>query len=153
MIYIFIGFLVLLADFITKILVSRNMELYETIKIIDGVFSLTYIRNKGMAWGMLQNQRWIFIAVTITIVCGIVIFAIKKGKIHPTADLGMSLIVSGAVGNLIDRIFYSDGVIDFIHAEFIDFPIFNIADIAVCVGAALIMIYVIFIEGKKERVK
>ncbi len=150
MIYIIIGALVLCADFITKILVVQNMDLYEKIKIIDGIFSLTYIRNKGMAWGMLENQRWLFIIVTVLIVGGIIVFAVKQGKIHPTADLGMSLIVSGAVGNLVDRIFYKEGVIDFICTDFINFPIFNIADIAVCVGAVLIMIYIIFFDRKKE---
>lgn len=150
MIYIIIGILVLAADFISKTIVSRNMNLYETIEIIDGVFSLTYIRNKGMAWGMLQNQRWLFIAATVVIVAFIIILAIKYGKVHPTLNLGMSLTLSGAIGNLIDRIFYPEGVIDFFHAEFIDFPIFNIADIAVCIGAGLIMIYIIFFDKKKE---
>ncbi len=150
MIYIIIGILMLAADFISKMLVSHNMNLYETIEIIEGVFSLTYIRNKGMAWGMLENQRWIFVMATVVIVAVIIVFAVRYGKIHPTLNLGMSLVVSGAIGNLIDRIFYSEGVIDFLHAEFIDFPIFNIADIAVCVGAGLIMIYIIFFDKKKE---
>lgn len=150
MIYIITGILVLAVDFISKMLVSRNMNLYETIEIIDGVFSLTYIRNKGMAWGMLQNQRWIFIIATVVVVAFIIGIAIKYGKVHPTLNLGMALTVSGAIGNLIDRIFYPEGVIDFLHAEFIDFPIFNVADIAVCVGAGLIMIYIIFFEKKKE---
>ncbi len=149
MTYIIIGILVLCADFVTKILVAQNMSLYETIKIIDGVFSITYIRNKGMAWGMLQNQKWLFIIATVIIVGAIIFYVFKKGKIHPAANLGMALVVSGAIGNLIDRIFYKEGVIDFLCAEFIDFPIFNIADAAVCVGMVLIMIYVIFLEGKK----
>ncbi len=151
MIYIIISVLVLIADFVSKIVVSQNMNIGESIKLIDGVFSLTYIRNKGMAWGMLQNQRWIFIAVTILIVGAIVYYAVKNRDIHYSAKLGMSMIVAGALGNLIDRIFYKNGVIDFFHAEFIDFPIFNIADISVCIGAALIMIYVIFFERKTEK--
>ena len=63
--YILIGTAVLLLDFITKMLVKANMNIGEKISLIDGVFSLTYIRNKGMAWGLLQNQRWIFIIGTV----------------------------------------------------------------------------------------
>ncbi len=151
MVYIIIGILIFAADFITKVIVSKNMLLYQTIEIIDGVFSLTYIRNKGMAWGMLQNQRWIFIALTVLIVAAIIIYAIKSKRLLTLEKIGITLLLSGAIGNLIDRIFYPEGVIDFLQLEFIDFPIFNIADIAVCLGAAAIIIYVIFFEQKKER--
>lgn len=151
MVYIIIGILIFAADFITKFLVSKNMLLYQTIEIIDGVFSLTYIRNKGMAWGMLQNQRWIFIVLTVLIVAVITVYAIKSKRLSALEKIGITLLLSGAIGNLIDRIFYPEGVIDFLQLEFIDFPIFNIADIAVCLGAAAIIIYVIFFERKKER--
>ena len=153
MIYIIIGILVLIGDFISKMAVVKNMHLHETIPVIDSVFSFTYIRNKGVAWGMLEDQRWIFITVTILIIGLIIGYIIKKGSIHPTANLGFSLILSGAIGNMIDRIFYKDGVIDFLHAEFIDFPIFNIADCAVCIGAVLIMIYIIFFDKDKKESK
>lgn len=151
MVYIIIGILIFAADFITKFLVSKNMLLYQTIEIIDGVFSLTYIRNKGMAWGMLQNQRWIFIVLTVLIVAVITVYAIKSKRLLALEKIGITLLLSGAIGNLIDRIFYPEGVIDFLQLDFIDFPIFNIADIAVCLGAAAIIIYVIFFERKKER--
>ncbi len=150
MIYIIIGILVLIADFVSKTVVAHNMKLYEKNSVIDGFFSLTYIRNKGMAWGLLENQRWIFISVTLIITVLIIAYVIKKGSIHPTANLGFSLILSGAVGNMIDRIFYKDGVIDFLAAEFIDFPVFNIADCAVCIGAVLIMVYIIFFDKDKK---
>ena len=149
--YILIGIAVLIVDFITKMLVNSNMQLGEKISLIDGVFSLTYIRNKGMAWGLLQNQRWIFIIVTIVIVSAMIFYIVKNKNVHFTAKLGVSLSVSGALGNLIDRLFYEDGVIDFLCADFIDFPIFNIADMSVCVGMAILVIYILFFEQNKKE--
>lgn len=150
MIYALIAIGVLALDFLTKLVVKLNMSVGERIGIIDGVFSLTYIRNRGMAWGLFEDNRWIFIGLTVIIIAVLAVIVIKKGSIHPTANLGIALLMSGAVGNMIDRIFYPEGVIDFICAEFIDFPIFNVADISVCVGAALIMIYIIFFDKNKE---
>ncbi len=149
--YILIGAAVLLLDFITKMLVIGNMNLGEKISLIDGVFSLTYIRNKGMAWGLLQNQRYIFIIGTIVIVAFMLIYIIKNKNTHFTGKLGITLSVSGAFGNLIDRLFYKDGVIDFLCADFIDFPIFNVADMSVCVGMGILVIYILFFEQNKKE--
>ncbi len=150
--YILIGFLILIGDFVTKLLVAKNMEIGESINVIDGVFSITYIRNKGMAWGLLQNQRWLFIGVTIIVCAFLIWYFIKNKDLHKTAKWGITLCITGAIGNLIDRIFYPEGVIDFLSADFIDFPIFNIADMSVCIGAAFIIIYILFFESKtKER--
>ena len=151
MIYTIIGILVLIADFASKWAVKSFMRPGQKIDIISGVLSLTYIRNKGMAWGLLQNQRWLFITVTVVVIAVILAIIIKYGSVHPICNTGVALMLSGAVGNLIDRIFYPEGVIDFICADFIDFPIFNIADCAVCVGAALIMIYIIFFDKNKKE--
>ena len=149
--YILIGVAVLLLDFITKMLVLGNMNLGEKISLIDGVFSLIYIRNKGMAWGLLQNQRYFFIIGTIVIIAFMLIYIIKNKNAHFTGKLGITLSVSGAFGNLIDRLFYKDGVIDFICADFIDFPIFNVADMAVCVGMGILVIYILFFEQNKKE--
>ena len=149
--YILIGAAVLLLDFITKMLVIGNMQLGEKIRIIDGVFSLTYIRNKGMAWGLLQNQRWIFIIATVIIVTLMLIYILKNKNAHFTGKLGITLSVAGAFGNLIDRLFYEDGVIDFLCADFIDFPIFNVADMSVCIGMGILVIYIMFFEQNKKE--
>ena len=149
--YILIGAAVLLLDFITKMLVIGNMQLGEKIRIIDGVFSLTYIRNKGMAWGLLQNQRWIFIIATVIIVSLMLIYILKNKNAHFTGKLGITLSVAGAFGNLIDRLFYEDGVIDFLCADFIDFPIFNVADMSVCIGMGILVIYIMFFEQNKKE--
>lgn len=145
--YIIIGTVVFILDFLSKMLVKSNMEIGESIKIIDKFFSLTYIQNRGMAWGLLQNQRWIFILATFVII-GLMLFYVWKNKpCHFTAKLGVSLSVAGALGNLVDRLFYGGGVVDFFRFEFIDFPIFNVADIAVCLGMGILAVYMIFFEG------
>lgn len=149
--YILISAMVLIADFISKMLVKTNMKIGESIDLIDGLLSLTYIRNKGMAWGLLENQRWLFITGTILAVSVMLRYIIKHKNAHPTGKLGVFLGISGALGNLIDRIFYKDGVIDFICAEFIDFPIFNIADISVCVGVGFLVIYILFFEQNNKE--
>ncbi len=148
--YILVGILILISDFVTKLIVNKNMEIGESISIIDGIFSITYIRNKGMAWGLMQNQRWIFIIVTIIVASFLVWYFIKHKDLHATGKIGITLTVSGAIGNLIDRVFYPDGVIDFLSADFINFPIFNVADMSVCIGAVFIIIYILFFEHKKE---
>ena len=149
--YILIGIAVFIVDFITKILVDSNMRIGEKINVIDGFFSLTYIRNKGMAWGMLENHRWVFILGTVVIVSLMIIYIVKNKNAHLTGKLGISLSVAGACGNLVDRLFYKDGVIDFFCTEFMDFPIFNVADISVCVGMGILVIYILFFEQNKKE--
>ena len=151
--YILIGVGILIADFISKMLVKANFKIGESKDLIEGILSLTYIRNRGMAWGLLENQRWLFIAGTILAVSVMLWYIIKHKKAHFTGKLGISLSVSGALGNLGDRIFYKDGVGDFIGAEFIEFPIFNIADISVCVGVAFLVIYILFFEKNNKPYK
>ncbi|MBE7011688.1 MAG: signal peptidase II [Ruminococcaceae bacterium] len=149
--YILIGIAVLIADFASKMIVDSNMRIGEKIELIEGVFSLTYIRNKGMAWGLLQNQRWIFIIGTVVIVTLMILYYVKNKDIHFTGKLGLMLSVAGALGNLIDRLFYKDGVIDFLSADFIDFPIFNVADMSVCIGMGILIIYILFFEQNKKE--
>lgn len=149
--YILISAMVLIADFISKMLVKANMKIGESIDLINGLLSITYIRNKGMAWGLLENQRWLFITGTILAVSVMLWYIIKHKNVHPTGKLGVSLAVSGALGNLVDRIFYKEGVIDFICAEFIDFPVFNIADISVCIGVGFLVIYILFFEQNNKE--
>lgn len=150
MIYTIMAILVLAADFVSKTAVSRLMTIGEKIELIPGFISFTYIRNKGIAWGMFANARILFIILTIAIIEVLCTVLIKKKITHPVGKTAVYLIISGAIGNLIDRVFYPDGVIDFICTEFMDFPIFNVADMAVCAGAALLIVYVLFFDTEKK---
>jgi signal peptidase II len=132
-------------DQITKMLVVNGMALYESIPLIKNVLSFTYIHNYGAAWGMLSDHRWVFIVVTALAIIVMPIFLYKYRNLHWMFGLSLSLIIGGAIGNMIDRVFLGY-VVDFIQATFIDFPVFNVADICVVCGAIMMFVYVAFID-------
>lgn len=151
--YYMIALLVIAIDQFTKWLVLKYMELGESITIIEDLLYLTSHRNRGAAWGILQGQMWFFYIITVVVIIGI-IFYLKKG-----ADEGLlfkwslALMLGGAIGNFIDRIFRKE-VVDFIHTFPFgyNFPIFNIADSSLVIGVALLIIHML-LEEKKEKEK
>ncbi|MDD7306351.1 MAG: signal peptidase II [Peptoniphilaceae bacterium] len=146
--YIFIIILGLIADRISKIYAINNfIENPYFTKIINFI----YVENRGAAFGILQNRRIFFVILTILVVIGIIIYFIKNYKKNPKLlNIALSLLVSGALGNFYDRIFHSY-VVDFIEFSFINFPVFNIADVLITSGSVLMIIYIIFLEEKKEK--
>ena len=143
--YFLIPFLVLLiADQAVKHLIRTTMVQGQSIPIIENIFHITYIENPGAAFGILANQRMLFLILTAVIV-GVMIYlycSLSNKKSLTAVSLG--IVVSGAIGNFIDR-FMQGTVTDFL--DFRIWPIFNIADIAICVGLALIC-YFIIIKGE-----
>ena len=135
----------LLLDQFVKYLVRTNMELGQSIPIISGIFHLTYIENPGAAFGILSNRRLLFLLLTIIIV-GIMFylyFQLRQKKSLTAFSLG--LVISGALGNFIDR-FFRGTVTDLFDLRI--WPIFNIADICICVGLALLC-YLLFFKGEE----
>ncbi|WP_243343003.1 signal peptidase II [Anaerococcus sp. AGMB09787] len=118
---------------------------------IDGpIINLTYVENRGAAFGILQDKRAFFILLTLAIVGFLLYYFIKNLKTNPKIlNYAFALIISGALGNFYDRLFQGY-VVDFIEFAFINFPVFNIADILVSTGCFLIIIYVVF-ENKEEE--
>lgn len=148
--------LFLLADRITKYLVVSGMSLNHSIPFIPKFMDFTYIYNTGGAWGILSGKTWILVLFTAAVMIGCVIFLIKNGKKNPLLFWSVCLILSGGLGNMIDRIFNEGKVIDFLRILFIDFPIFNIADCAVVIGSGLLILYCILDiikEVKEEKVE
>ncbi len=143
--YFLIPFLVLLAaDQVVKHIVRTSMVQGQSFPIIENIFHITYIENPGAAFGILANQRMLFLVLTALIV-GVMIylyFSLNNKKSITAISLGV--VVSGAIGNFIDR-FMQGTVTDFL--DFRIWPIFNIADICICVGLALICYFVI-IKGE-----
>ncbi len=134
--------LILILDQLTKIYIDRSMQLYQSIPVIDGLFSLTYLRNKGAAFSFLANASWrlpFFIVVTIIAVVAIMVAFGKLRDDQRFAAISLTLILSGAVGNLIDRIRLGE-VIDFLDVYWKShhWPAFNVADSAICVGVAML---------------
>ena len=142
----------LAADQITKYIVMTNMELGQSVDFIDGLLDFTYIHNDGGAWGMFGGGRWFLIGLTAAIMVVLIVLLIKIGKKSKLFFWAGCLIVSGGIGNMIDRIFRGGKVIDFFHTIFIDFPIFNVADCAVVIGAGLLILYYV-IDIRKDLKK
>lgn len=119
--------------------------------LIEGVFEFHYLSNYGMAWGMFSGQRIYFIVLTVIIVALIsYIYVITpKTKKYLPLHINEILIISGALGNFIDRVFLGY-VRDFIYFSLIDFPIFNIADCYVVVSAFLLLILVMFVYKDED---
>ena len=139
-------------DQVTKLIVVKNMELYETAPFIKGIIEFQYIENRGAAWGMLSDNRWIFIIISAAALIALPIMLYKYRNLHFLFGFSLSLVICGAAGNMIDRVF-AGAVVDFLNFQFIDFPVFNVADICVTVGAALMFIYLIFIDKEFFRDK
>lgn len=149
MIYYLIAFLIIVIDQITKYFVVRGMELGESIRVIDGIFYITSHRNTGAAWGMLEGQMWLFYLVTIAVIIGILFYFHRHAKGNALFSLSLMVILGGAIGNFIDRIFRLE-VVDFIQFTFFNF-IFNIADAALTIGVALLLIQMILEEVQEKR--
>ncbi|MGZ0049939.1 signal peptidase II [Brevibacillus gelatini] len=148
MLYFLIAAVIIGLDQWTKHLVVNNMERGESIPLIADVFHLTSHRNMGAAFGILQNQRWLFIVITVVVVVGIVVSLIRLGKKQPRASLALSLVLGGAIGNFIDRA-TTGQVVDFLDFTLINFPIFNVADMAITIGVGILLLDV-FLEGRKS---
>lgn len=152
---IIVSALFLLADRFTKYIVDTNMALHESIPFIPGFMDFTYIHNTGGAWGVLSGKTPILVVFTAFVMVGCIIFLIKYGRKNPLLFWAVCLIISGGIGNMIDRIFNEGRVIDFLRTLFIDFPIFNVADCAVVIGAGLLILYFIIdtVKDAKENKK
>jgi signal peptidase II len=153
-VYYLIAFVLFLIDQGTKYLIASNLEMYEQIPVIGDFFLITSSRNRGAAFGILQDQLWFFIIVTLIVVGGIVWYLRKVSKegrkLLPTA---LALVLGGALGNFIDRLLMGE-VVDFLQFNFgsYTFPIFNIADSCIVIGVGLIILDTL-LEGRREKIK
>ena len=143
--YFLIPFLgLLIADQAVKHLVRTTMVQGQSIPIIENIFHITYIENPGAAFGILANQRMLFLILTAVIVGVMIYLYCSLSNKKSLTAISLGIVVSGAIGNFIDR-FMQGTVTDFL--DFRIWPIFNIADIAICVGLALIC-YFLIIKGE-----
>ena len=136
------GLAILAIDQLTKYFIISNFSLGQSADFINGLIDIVYIHNEGAAWGMLSGKTWILVAFTTVAMafCGYLLW--NYGRENKLMLTGLSLVVSGGIGNLIDRIFRNGKVIDFLHFEFWpEFPVFNVADCAIVVGVGFLMLY------------
>ncbi len=146
--------LVLVADQFSKVFVSNNFEMAKSYEFLPGIIDITYIHNDGAAWGMLGGYTWLLLSITIVVMLACIALLLKWGLRDKITFWSAMLILSGGVGNMIDRIFRGGNVIDFLHFEFWPtFPVFNVADCAICVGAGLIILSLFksIIDEQKQK--
>lgn len=160
MIYFIIAVAVILADLVSKIAVAGNLAYFTEIPVIKGVLNITNISNDGIAFGMMDNARWLFMLVTFVMMAFLAFFIIKVKGYTKMVYVTASVIFGGGMGNLIDRIVtlgkydMEKAVVDFI--DFCAFPniwryTFNVADIAVCVGVGVFILYLIAFDKKAYK--
>lgn len=137
--------LLVILDQITKNLAVVYLKDKPAYVIWDGVFELHYLENSGAAFGMLQNQKVLFVTIAafILLIIGYILIKLPRNRHYAMLEALLVLIASGAVGNMVDRVQFNY-VVDFFYFKLIDFPIFNVADIYVSVSCVLLAVLVIF---------
>lgn len=143
--------LLILLDQFTKYLAVVHLFQQEPIEIFPGVFELHFLKNKGAAFGIMQNQKYFFVVITSILVMLMIYLLVRipETKKNIILSLTIGLLISGAIGNLIDRIRLGY-VIDFFYFKLIDFPIFNVADCYVVVAVIILMLLILFYYKDEE---
>lgn len=149
MIWFIIAAVIVGLDQFFKYMVISNISLTDTVEFIKGIINFVYVKNTGAAFGIFAGKTYILSIVSVLVCAALILFMIKNKNKSTMLSLSLSMVLGGAIGNLIDRI-VRGYVIDYIEPMFIDFPVINFADVAITVGAFLLVIYVIFFDGKKE---
>jgi len=141
---------VVLLDQISKYAVAHSLRLYETVPVITGFFNLVHTRNRGMAFGLMNRPGigmgfFVLLAASIGATAVLLFWFLKLKKEEKLMTMGLSVVLGGALGNLIDRVFHRE-VIDFIDIYYgkYHWPAFNIADSAITTGTLLIAICLLF---------
>ena len=150
MIYGLLALLVVLVDQATKYFVVQHFAVGESVPVLENIFHWTFILNRGAAFGMLEGSRWLFVVIALAVIGGVLYLRKEIEQSGVLACMGAALFTGGAVGNLIDRTLHGV-VIDFFECR--SWPIFNVADIAICTGVGLIIWSILkteLLESKKN---
>ncbi len=146
-----IGAVVALFDQIIKYFVSTDLQPIGSVNIIDGLFKLTYVENRGVAFGMFTDMRWIFVVLTSAMLAVIIIYMFKKRPSGKFFYISSGLIIGGGIGNLIDRVFYGY-VIDYLSISFFP-PVCNFADYCITAGTIMLIVYLLFFSDMSKDTK
>ena len=156
MIAVIIVLFLIIFDQLTKLAAINWLMPIKQRILIEGFFNLTYVENRGAAFGSMQGARWFFVVLAVLVVTGLSFYYRRIEKTKNTLPLraAIILIVGGTLGNVIDRVFRSY-VVDFL--DFIifgyDFPVFNAADVFIVIGTFLMAAYILLTDIKKEDKK
>ena len=135
-------------DQLTKWLAVIYLAPRATLPLWKNVFHFTYVENRGAAFGMLKDHRWVFISISSVVILAIAAYLFLGHADSRLMEVSLCLIAAGGLSNMIDRVSLGY-VVDFIDFRLINFAVFNVADSCVCIGAGLMVLYLI-LEMKKE---
>ena len=155
-IWYLLSMVVVTIDQWTKWLAETKLSFHEPVTVIEPFLNWTLAYNYGAAFSLLADaggwQKWFFSGLALIMSVFLIIYLLKVPRQAKLLSMGLALVLGGAIGNLIDRLL-NGKVTDFIHVHYADvwhYPIFNIADIGICIGIALIVIDMLFLEGKRQ---
>ncbi len=146
-----IGAVIAIVDQIIKYFVSTYLQPVGTINVIGNLFKLTYVENRGVAFGMFTDMRWVFVVLTSAMISLIIVYMFKKRPTGKFFYITSGLIIGGGIGNLIDRIFYGY-VIDYLSLSFFP-PVCNFADYCITAGTFMLVIYLLFFSDMTKDEK
>jgi len=140
--------IIIIADQLSKLWVAGQLALNETRPLIDGILNLVYVRNRGAAFGILQGKSWLFLIMAAFIVGALIYYNFRYSPKH-WGQYAMGLITGGTIGNVIDRLYLGGAVRDFFSVGW--FPVFNLADMAITTGGALVVLYIFLYDIGGEQ--
>lgn len=142
----------LVVDQVSKMIVRRAvMTGFFSVEVIPGVLDLEFVANRGAAFGLGEGMGWVFVLLAVGVTAFVLVYLLRAPKISRLEVLGMGMVVGGAIGNAIDRLVFGF-VTDFFATRFIDFPVFNVADIGITCGVAIAFIgFMFFSSAARER--
>jgi signal peptidase II len=145
--YLIVAFIAIL-DQVVKVIIINQVDLFQTISVIPGLFEITHIHNDGAAYNMFSQTPLLLIVLpALVMLAGLVYLGLTYKKKDTLLLFAIAMVIGGGLGNLIDRIL-KGYVVDYLNIQII--PIFNVADICICIGCGLLFIYLIFIDGKQH---
>lgn len=147
---VFIAAILVGLDQFLKQLAVEHLSGIETFPVIEDVFQLTYVENRGAAFGILEGKKLFLVGITGIVLLVLAILLLFQKIKHPFLIWSITLVLGGGVGNLIDRISLGY-VIDYLHLTLFDFPVFNFADCCVSIGTVMLIIYFLFLDTKSKN--
>lgn len=150
MLYALLTVALVLLDQVVKALVRTHLTLGESIPLVPFVMDLTYVQNTGAAFSILRSHTWLLTIISLVVSVALAVAIWRRVFTHPFGLISLAVVLGGAVGNLIDRALLGS-VTDMFMTTFIDFPVFNVADICVVLGGIATVVYVLFFYDRLEK--
>ena len=136
-------------DQIIKYFIVSELKPVGTVNVLGDVFKLTYVENRGVAFGMFSGMQWVFILLTSALLAAIIFYMFKKRPKSKFFYITVALIICGGIGNLIDRVFLNY-VVDYLSLSFFP-PVCNFADYCITVGVGMLAVYLLFFADKEKK--